>query len=73
MTMWEANKLKDATIPKNNHCCDCKYATYDMDGNFCGHKESFQGSNFFCASCQSARREGNFCGPDGKLFVEKSL
>jgi hypothetical protein len=69
--MWEENKLKDATIPQDKHCMDCKYVAFDMDGNYCGHKESFKNNNFFGASCHAARREGNFCGQSGKLFEEK--
>ena len=47
-------------------CGDCRYRTYDMDGNYCGHPESFAASSGFGQGLDLARSDEGFCGTEGK-------
>ena len=51
-------------------CVTCRYMGVDPDGAHCGHPTSFspEEGGIFGRSIEYARREGNFCGPQGKLW-----
>jgi hypothetical protein len=48
-------------------CGNCIYRTYDMDGNYCCHPESFESSGGFGQGLTLARSSEGFCGPEGKF------
>ncbi len=52
-------------------CGDCKFRTYDMDGNYCGHPESFKAANPFGQGLTRARSAEGVCGPDEKLWRKR--
>lgn len=52
-------------------CGNCKHRTYDMDGNYCGHPESYKASAGFGQALDNARSNRGFCGPDGVFWEEK--
>jgi hypothetical protein len=56
-------------------CRDCKYASADPDGPYCGHPESFKISMFGgglgrMRSSMKTETDGK-CGPDGELWEER--
>lgn len=53
-------------------CFNCKYCWCECGEDIvCGHPESYKETSFG-RSVNYARREGNFCGPEGKLFEIRS-
>ena len=53
------------------HCGDCRFLTYDMDGNYCGSPESFKAANPFGQGLTRARSAEGVCGPKGKLWEKR--
>lgn len=70
---YDLNIHRDALADANRakRCQDCKWVSYDMDGNYCAHPQSLAESAGFGRSLQVARAEGEFCGPEGKLHEPK--
>ena len=57
---------------RDKDCRRCRFAAVDPDGGYCAHEQSLKESMGFGRSWATARREGNFCGPNGKLWQPMS-
>lgn len=61
-----------AEVGRFLHCNDCKFCFCECGEDIvCGHSLSYA-ATVFGLSVNAARREGNFCGPDGVYFVQRT-